>query len=161
MKHIARALLALALFLPTLALAQATAESRAEAGKMLDAMDMQGTLDKIIEVSIDSQLKAQPALEPYRPVLQEFFRKYMSYASLKPKMVEIYAEAFTAQELAEIRAWYAGPTGRKALKVMPSLMQKGAEIGQQQVEAHMPELVKMVQDQTDRLKQQEQPQPAK
>jgi hypothetical protein len=128
---------------------------------MLDAMDMQGTLDKVIEVSIDSQVKAQPALEPYRGVLQEFFRKYMSYESLKPRMIEIYAEAFSAQELAEIRAWYASPTGRKALKLMPSLMQKGAEVGQQQVEAHMPELLKMVQDQTDRLKQQEEPEPAR
>ena len=152
MTLIPRALLAVLLCLPSLAFAAATPESRAEAARMLDEMDMKAALDRVIEVSLDAQVKTQPALEPYRGVMLEFFRKYMSYEALKPRMVDIYAESFTAQELAEIRTWYASPTGRKAMQLMPSLMQKGAEMGQEQVQAHMAELLKMVQDQTDRMK---------
>ena len=151
MKSLARALLALALAFPALACAQATPESRAEAARMLDTMDMNATLQKSIDIALDAQLKAQPALEPYRGVMLDFFSKYMSYEALKPKLVEIYAEAFTATELAEIRSFYASPTGHKALDVMPTLMQKGGDIGREQIEAHLPELLKQVQDQTDRI----------
>jgi len=151
MKSLARALLVLALFLPSLAFAQATTESRAEATRLLETLDMQALLDKSIAISIDSLVQGKPELEPYRKVMTDFFHKYMSYESLKPRMIDIYAEAFTAKELVEIREWYQSPTGKKAMLIMPSLMQKGSELGRQAVEAHMPELQKMVQDEAARL----------
>jgi hypothetical protein len=152
MKLFARALLVVALCLPTFAHAAATPESLAAATRLLESMDMQATLDKSIELALDMQIKAQPALEPYRGVMEEFFHKYMSYEALKPQLAQQYAEVFTAAELDELTKFYASPTGRKALELVPSLMQKGGEIGQAQVEAHMPELLKMIQDQTDRMK---------
>jgi len=152
MKTLARALLLAALLLPSLANAAATPESRAEATRLLDSLDMQTLLDRTITVSIDSLVQSKPELDPYRGVMTDFFRKYMSFESLKPQMVEIYADAFTAEELHQIRDWYSSPTGKKAMQVMPSLMQAGSEIGRKQVEAHMPELQKMVQEQAERLK---------
>src|SRR6185436_14175284 len=112
MKILARAVLVLALFLPGLASAQATPESRAEAVKLLEALNMRSMMDQMINLTLDSQLEAKPELKPYRGVMMKFFEKYMSYDSLEPQMVEIYAGAFTAKELAEIRAWYASPTGK-------------------------------------------------
>ena len=150
MKSLLRALLVLALCLPSVALADQPA--RKEAALLLDQIDMQATLDQSIALSLDAQIKSQPQLGPYRETMLEFFRKYMSYESLKADMIQIYEEAFTEQELAELRAFYATPTGRKSLELMPSLMAKGAEMGQKRVEAHIPELTKMIQDQTDRLK---------
>jgi hypothetical protein len=151
MKTLAQALLALALLLPSLARAEATPESRAEAARLLDSMDLQAMLDKSITVTMDSLLATKPELQPYRGVMLEFFHKYMSYESLKPQMTDIYADAFSAKELAEIRGFYESPTGRKALQLMPSLMQAGSEMGKKRVEEHMPELVKMVQDEAERL----------
>lgn len=150
MKSLLRALLVLVLCLPTVALAEQPA--RKEAALLLEQIDMQATLDQSIALSLDSQIKSQPQLAPYRETMLEFFRKYMSYESLKADMIRIYEEAFTEQELAELRAFYATPTGRKSLELMPSLMAKGAEMGQKRVEAHIPELTKMIQDQTERLK---------
>jgi hypothetical protein len=156
MNILARALLVLALLVPSLASASvtgtATPESRAEATRLLGALDMQALLDKSIDVSIDALVQGQPALAPYRGVMKTFFGKYMSYESLKPQLVEIYAQAFTASELKELGAWYASPTGKKAMQVMPGLMQAGSELGRKQIEAHMPELQKMVMDEGARLK---------
>jgi hypothetical protein len=155
MKILPRALLAFALCvsafaLPALALAQQPA--RTQAAALLDELDMQATLDQTIVVTLDAQIKAQPQLAPYRQTMLDFFRKYMSYESLKPDMIKIYEEAFTEQELSELRAFYSTPVGRKSLAVVPSLMGKGAEMGQKRVEEHLPELAKMIQEQTDRLK---------
>jgi hypothetical protein len=155
MNLFARALLALALLLPQAAFAAATPESRVEAERLLQTLDMQKTLDEAIRVNLDAQVKAQPELAPFRQVMLDFFSKYMSYESLKPQLVETYAEAFTAKELQEIRVFNESPTGRKAMQLLPTLMAKGAEIGQKQVEAHLPELLKMVRDEAEKLKQQE------
>ncbi|MEO8160934.1 MAG: DUF2059 domain-containing protein [Arenimonas sp.] len=154
MKILPRALLVLTLCLSSLALPSPALSqpARTQAAALLDQLDMQATLDQTIVVTLDAQIKAQPQLAPYRETMIEFFRKYMSYQSLKPDMIRIYEEAFTEQELSELRAFYATPVGRKSLQVVPSLMAKGAEMGQKRVEEHLPELSRMIQDQTERLK---------
>lgn len=152
MNILIRTLLALCLLLPGYAQAQATDASRAEATRLLDALDMQATLDQTLELSLDAQIATNKELAPYRAVMLGFFRKYMSYESLKPQLVTIYAEAFSAAELAEIRAWYQGPTGRKAMRILPSLMQKGSEMGQSLVQAHLPELLQLIQAESERQK---------
>ena len=148
MKSLLRALLVLVLCLPSFALA----EQRKEAALLLDQIDMQATLDQSISLSLDAQISSQPQLAPYRETMLAFFRKYMSYESLKADLVRIYEEAFSEKELAQLRAFYATPIGKKSLQLMPSLMAKGAELGQKRVEAHIPELTKMIQEQTERLK---------
>lgn len=153
MNTLARALLVLALSFPAFAHAGATPESRLEAERLLAAIDMQKTLDAAIALNVDAQVKAQPELAPFRQVMLDFFHKYMSYEALKVQLVEAYAEAFTADELKQIRAFNESPTGRKAMSLLPSLMAQGAEIGQKQVEAHLPELTRMVQEKAAELEQ--------
>jgi hypothetical protein len=141
MTFILRATLALALLLPV---AVASAADRVEAGKLLDAMHMQQAMDQTIEMMLDAQLQSNPKLAAHRKTLSAFFRKYMSYAALRPDMVKAYEEAFTEQELAELRAFYATPTGQKAISVLPGLITKGGEIGQRHVRDHLDDLRKML-----------------
>src|SRR4249920_1997335 len=103
MKTLTRVLLALALcaaFLPSQALAEKAA--RTQAAALLDQLNMQKVLDDSMVLSLDAQIKAQPALVPYRETMLEFFHKYMSYESLKPELVAVYEEAFSEQELSEL-----------------------------------------------------------
>jgi hypothetical protein len=72
--------------------------------------------------------------------MKEFLGKYMSWDSLKADMVKIYMEEFTESELGELNKFYQTPVGRKTVEKMPVLMTKGAQLGGQRVQKHMPEL---------------------
>ena len=111
-------LLSHAILAACLALAAAApvhaAGKRVEAERLFQAMDMQATLDAAINMSLESEIRTNPSLEPYRGVMLEFFRKYMSYESLKPDFIKIYEDAFTEEELAQIRAFQESAGNRCA-----------------------------------------------
>ena len=85
-------------------------------------------------------------LAPYRDVLNRFFQKYMSWASVKDDYIKLYMEAFTEKEIGDLVAFYKTKTGKKAAGTIPQLMMKGAAIGQKQVEKHTAELTRMLQE---------------
>ena len=47
---------------------------------------------------------------------------------------------FAEAELRDMIAFYKTPTGQKAIAKLPALMAKGAQIGQQRIQEHLPEL---------------------
>lgn len=132
-------------------LSHADAASNAQAEKLLSKLNMKSAMENSMHSLIDLQVQQQPALGPYREVMKTFFRKYMSYESLKPEMVKMYGDAFTAQELKEINAFYDTDTGRKTLEVMPTLIGKGGQLGAQRVQANMNELREMIEAESRRL----------
>jgi uncharacterized protein len=133
--------------------AYADSESLKQAEILMNSIDMNAVLQKTIDQAIDIQLQQNPTMSPYRTVLTRFFNKYMSYASMKPFLLKMYADTFTADELNELNKFYASPAGRKSLQVMPTLMAKGSQYGAQQVRAHMPELQSMFAEESKRIQQ--------
>jgi hypothetical protein len=129
--------------------------AKIEAGKMLDSMGMETVLGQAIETTLDEEIRQQPNLTPYKGVMLEFFRKYMSYKSLRPELVELYANEFSAAELKEMRTFYETPTGKKAIEKMPVLMSKGSQIGVRRVQENMPELEQMMKDETEKIAKKE------
>ncbi|MFK7975328.1 MAG: DUF2059 domain-containing protein [Halioglobus sp.] len=142
----------------SLAIADAASEKQAEI--LLSKLKMKNAMEQSMTNLIDLQVQQQPALGPFRGVMQDFFSKYMSYESLKPDMVKIYAEAFTANELKEINAFYETDTGKKTLEVMPTLMGQGGQLGAQRVQSNMGELREMIEAEAQRLQAEQQPAPA-
>jgi hypothetical protein len=131
--------IALTLLLPLVAGAD-QASHRAAAESLLNMMGM----DKVMSQSIDQMLKIQmqqnPSIAPYEPQMRAFFAKYMSWASMKDDLVNIYMSEFTEDELKQLGAFYQTPVGKKAVQRMPALFAKGAEMGQKRVQDHLPEL---------------------
>jgi hypothetical protein len=113
---------------------------------LLSTIYSDDSFNKIIDQLLVVQLKSHPELQPYENELHTFFTKYMSWAALKPDIVEIYAREFTEPELRELLHFYQSPVGKKATIKLPALMQMGMEIGQRHVKDHMPELQKLLQD---------------
>ena len=142
----------LALLLASTQITLADTESEKEAAKLMDAVGMQSALEQSMQQMLDVQINNNPSLSPFRAVMKEFFSKYMSYESLKPDIIRIYADAFTAQELTDIREFYGSKTGQKAIKLMPQLMRQGGEIGAKRVQAHIGELESMIKAEAERLK---------
>jgi hypothetical protein len=120
---------------------------RQAAESLLSLMDMDKLMSESIDQMLEMQVKQNPAIGQFKDEMKKFLSKYMSWAAMKDDMVKIYASEFTEQELKELLAFYQTPLGRKTVAKMPKLMAKGAELGQQRVQEHLPELQKAIQEQ--------------
>lgn len=116
------------------------ASHRTAVESLLGLMQMETILSQSIDQMLQMQIKQNPAIAPYEQEMKSFLAKYMSWAGLKGDMVKIYMAEFTESEVKELSAFYQTPLGKKTVQKMPVLMAKGAEIGQQRVQEHLPEL---------------------
>ncbi|MDP9004800.1 MAG: DUF2059 domain-containing protein [Verrucomicrobiota bacterium] len=130
---------AVALFQPAVARAD-EASHRKAAESLLSMMNMDAVMGSAIDQMLAMQIKQNPAIAPYEAEMKAFLKKYMSWEGLKDDMIKIYADEFTEAELGELSAFYQTPLGKKTLQKMPTLMAKGAELGQRRVQEHLPEL---------------------
>ncbi|TMO56399.1 DUF2059 domain-containing protein [Pseudoalteromonas phenolica] len=131
----------------------ANSEAEVEAAKLMKVMDMDKVMNDSMSNMVDIQIQQQPTLAPFKSVMMKFFQKHMSWESLEFEFIYIYSQAFTAQELKELTAFYETPTGKKTIEKMPQLMAQGAQIGAARVQENMPELQAMIKEEAERLKQ--------
>ncbi len=122
-----------------------------EAEKLFNTLGMEDSMNQTIENILNMQLQQKPSLAPYKAVMLEFFRKHMSYEALKPDLVAIYAEAFTADELKVINSFYLTDAGKKTIRIMPALAQKGSQLGVKRMQTHMYELQEMIKAEAARI----------
>ena len=127
-------------------------QAERESEKLLEIVDMDQVLEQSISQMLDVQLQHNPDLVPFKGVMLVFFAKYMSYESLKPELLKMYSEVFTAAELKEINGFYATETGKKAIEVMPALIAQGGQIGAARVQENIEELQAMVKAESERIK---------
>ena len=125
--------------------------SEKEAEKLLDMMGMQEMMDQSVSQMLDIQLQQQPDLAPFKGVMIEFFNNNMSYESIKPELIKMYSEAFTASELKEIIAFYSTDVGQKSIQKMPALTAQGAQLGATRVQQNIGDLQAMIEAEAERL----------
>jgi hypothetical protein len=118
---------------------------RAAVIELCNVMDLEHVMQDSMNRMIDLQLQQAPQIQGARPQFEKFFGKYLSWNALKDDYIKLYMDSFSEPELRELTAFYKTPTGRKAVKQMPALLQKGAEIGASRVREHMGELMQMLQ----------------
>ena len=61
----------------------------------------------------------------------EWFDDEIKWSDIKPKMIDLYVQEFTEQELKDLLAFYQTPAGKKAITKLPVVMRQGAVIGQE------------------------------
>ena len=142
------------------------ARNRALAEELLDAMEMQKTIEKSFEMvkqMIPAQMKQMGVSEnassdKAQEATQEtmdLIMKEMSWDKLKDDYISIYAETFTEEELEGLVAFYKSPIGRKFIEKQPELMKRAMEVSQRQMMDIMPKVRKLVEE----MKEQEAAQP--
>jgi len=133
---------ALVLAFSPLPAAHATSESkhRAAAENLMIMIHLEDQMHSMTEVMLKAQLQGNPKLADFEDIMRGFFAKYISYAALKEDLVNLYVEHFTEAELRDMAAFYSTPTGQRCIQLMPSLLQKGADLGRERVTEHMDEL---------------------
>ncbi|WP_419835011.1 DUF2059 domain-containing protein [Endozoicomonas atrinae] len=126
-------------------------EAEKEAARLLNVMGAETAIEQSMNQMMDMQIQQNPTLLPFRHVIADFFEQHMSYESLKPEMVKLYAEEFTASELRELNAFYQTPVGQKTIEKMPVLFARGGQIGVQRVQANIHKLEAMIVAEAERL----------
>ncbi len=102
-------------------------------------------------VMVDVMLQSNPMLGPYRDVLLEWAEKVMTWDNMRPRLVELYVEVYTEQELRGLAEFYATPLGKKTLQVTPEIMKRSALIGGELAQEHNAELQEMIQQRAAEL----------
>jgi uncharacterized protein len=135
--------------------ARADQASHEQAAKdLMHTMDMKNTIETSFQQMVDSQIKVQPQLAPFRQTMLDFFTKYMNWESLEPDFVRLYSAKFSEDDLKDLGKFYSTPLGQKVLKTMPEVMMESTAIGQQRVQAHIGELQQMIMAESQRMQQQ-------
>ncbi len=125
--------------------------------ELFGLMDVEKAMIGGATAMIDAQIKANPAIAPFRGVLIEWSGKYLTWDAMAPQLIALYMETFTEAETRELIAFYRTPTGKKALTKLPELFQKGAAIGAEIGKAHQPELMEMVREKQKQLDAEKKP----
>ncbi len=114
-----------------------------------ELLELMGAKDQMMggaSAMIDAMATQSPGMEQYRDVMLEWSESVMKWEVFGPKMIKIYTDAFSEQELRDLIAFYETPTGRKATRMMPELMQKGMQVGITEAQLHMDRLQQMIMD---------------
>ncbi len=126
------------LWLATLGLARAQddAERKALAAEVVDALNLKGNFEATLATLADMQehrvreqaAAAGPAGEAQAPAALTALRRELSWETVQPDLVKVYAELFTVEELKDIAAFFKRPAGRRLTGLVPELNQRAAQI---------------------------------
>ena len=90
-------------------------------------------------------------LETYQAKANAALDSAIGWNKLKPKMVDLYTQTFTEQELKDLVKFYESPLGKKVLREMPKVTQQSAQLTQQSLEPAVPVVNKLLEDMTKEL----------
>ena len=76
----------------------------------------------------------------------EFAKAFNGPGGLRPKQVALYAKYFSHDDVRGLLAFYQTELGKKTIKVMPTLLQESAAIGQEWMSANMPSMLKVLEE---------------
>ncbi len=124
------------------------------ATELLSLMNLEKTMAGAAAAMTDAMIQGNAILAPYREVILQWARGFMTWETFGPRYVALYTEAFTESELREMIAFYKTPTGQKVLTLMPELMQRGSKIGADVAQEHSAELQEMLRKRAAELQKQ-------
>lgn len=93
----------------------------------------------------------QSVLQSYQAKANAALDSAIGWNKLKPKMVDLYTQTFTEQELKDLVKFYESPLGKKVLTEMPKVTQQSAQLTQQSLEPAVPVVNKLLDDMTKEL----------
>jgi uncharacterized protein len=129
-----------------------SAAGAAAAQALFQAMKLPASLNDTTAAMIDSEIARNPGLTPYREIMVQWLRKYMTWDAMQPELTKMYTETFTEPELKEMAKFYGSPVGQKALEKMPEMMQRVAMTGARISQPHTDELRAAMSARSDELR---------
>jgi hypothetical protein len=118
-----------------------SSQKKAAALTMLNAMNKNKNMDRLITGMIKMQVQQNPLLRMHEQKVMQFFLKHSSFQKLKPQLASLYAKELTIAEMRTFTAFCKTKEGQKILLKMPRLMQLSTNLGQRSIQKHYPELI--------------------
>lgn len=128
-----------------------SAERMKAATELLHLLNVEKSTMAGVDIMMNMTIHSHPMMAPYRGVIMQWAKKYLSWPQLGPKLTRLYANAFTRPQLRDLIRFYKSPTGQKAVREMPKLAQQGAIIGEQIARKHIADLQRMIKARTAQL----------
>ncbi len=110
--------------------------------KMLEVMNKNGYIDKIISQMVAQEIAQNPLLSINPRVVKLFAKRYLSFKQLKPDLAKAYARELNSDELKTFTKFCDTSAGQKILLKMPRLINISSYLTNKKIQQHYPELVK-------------------
>ena len=147
---------------------EANEEALAAAGKLIETMGVRE------EMAVGFKAAMEPMLQPMiqqmglnaeqvaelNAIFSGWWENDIDQEAIITDYKKLYADTFSAEELAELELFYQTPLGKKMLLTMPELTQKGMQIGMTAAQAKQPELMAKMQAFQERITKENAPAPA-
>jgi hypothetical protein len=96
----------------------------------------------------------QTLLAEFQGEIEKVLMGSMSWDHLRPEYIQLFSAEFTEEQLDDILAFYKSPTGQVMVDKTPLLMQKGGEIVQQRMTAVQPEIRRVMEEFSQKVRPQ-------
>lgn len=116
----------------------------AVAEELMTVMDMETVVRAAAFTSLDVQIRANPAVAPFRDVMESYIAEALSWESIGSDLMAVYVDAFTEEELRDMVDFYRTPTGQKLIGMQQELMRRAAAVGEAHVQANQAELQRRI-----------------
>ncbi len=123
-------------------------------GLMLQQQSQIRTMIHQMVVQSAPQLAGNQMMEEFEQTSMDDIQKVLSWESLKPEMIKIYADTFTEEELNGLSEFYKSPAGQAMIKKLPTVMSKTMAIAQARMGEELPRLQQHLQDIVKKYQQQ-------
>jgi hypothetical protein len=105
--------------------------------QLLEAMHLPDQVQASLASAVATQVRRNPDVPGLQEAMREFLARFVSWGALRDDYAEIYAGAFTEEELREMTAFYRTPAGQKLARAQPQLTLATAQVGERLVRAHL------------------------
>ncbi|WP_409420169.1 DUF2059 domain-containing protein [Pseudaeromonas sp. ZJS20] len=121
------------------------AELPAEALSLADNLINPGQFNQFSQQVLQDLIRQQPELARYQGLVQRWSKETLSWPELRQGLALRYSQHFTRDEMAQMNAFFATPTGKKYVKYAPLLREETLAVGQGLIQAGLPRLALMLQ----------------
>ncbi|GAC1516743.1 MAG: hypothetical protein NVS1B4_13550 [Gemmatimonadaceae bacterium] len=131
-----------------------SAETTRLATELLRAMRFEEGMRAAVTAGLDAQVRGNPLVAPYRAIMHEWTTRHLTWESVGPATVRLYADRFSATELREMLAFYRTPVGRKMIDAQQPIMAEATRIAQAALAPHQAELQEALRQRAEDLQKQ-------
>ena len=152
------------LFLPTVLLAQTDSHIEAARELLLLTKAKEATEKAFEQVYplVNSMTEHYPVPEAHRRLMTEdmqasleFMKQELNWTVLEPRLVQVYVDVYTEDELRGLNDFYRSPLGQKFIEKTPEIMEASTKMTMEMFQEFIPKLEAMQEERRRQRKQQE------
>ena len=126
----------------------------AAAMELLEVTETPRTLREGMNAYFDTQAEANPGMVVFRPTLNAFFDRFVTWEVVGPRLARVWAAEFSEAELRELAAFHRTALGRKLIARQVQLNAAIMEVMFDIVKEHQAELQQMMTERARELQAQ-------